>query len=108
MIAEQGQVMSGYWAAVTIGAVGLFVVILTAVAAVARRRRHTSTAQHTAARLSTWRDYPAHHPVVRVRPLIEEAMIVRERLSGQIDAATYRERMHGLVASHQSPSPHTP
>lgn len=108
MIAAHGQVMSGYGAAVTIGAVGLLVVILMAVAAVVRRRRHTSPAKQTAARSSTWRDYPPNHPVVRVRLLIEEAMIVRERLSGQIDAATYRERMHGLVSSHQSPSPHTP
>ena len=29
-------------------------------------------------------------PLVRCRGLIAEALIVRDRLSGQIDAATYR------------------
>ena len=108
MIAAHGQVMSGYWAAVTMGAVQLLILILMAVAAVVRRRRHTSTAKQTAAGSSPWRGYPANHPVVRARLLIEEAMIVRERLSGHIDAATYQQRMHQLASSHQSPSPHPP
>jgi hypothetical protein len=109
VIAAHGQIMSGYWAAVTIGAVQLLVLILLAATAVVRwRRHHSGSAKDTAAGSSTWRDYPANHPVVRVRLLIEEAMIVRERLSGHIDTATYQQRMHELVSSHHSPSPRTP
>jgi hypothetical protein len=34
--------------------------------------------------------------------LIAEAIIVRERVSGQIDAATYRTRMEDLVSGRRS------
>ena len=44
---------------------------------------------------------PAQPASARCRELIAEAMIVRERLSGQIDAATYRSRMNDLVSGHR-------
>ena len=36
-------------------------------------------------------------PFERCRGLIAEALIVRERMSGQIDAETYRARMKDLA-----------
>ena len=39
---------------------------------------------------------------MRCRGLIAEALIVRDRLSGQIDAATYQDRMKDLVSHDRS------
>jgi hypothetical protein len=104
--AAYGQATSISWAALAIG--GLVVVILMVTATVARRRHHHNTAKERAVDSSTQPSYPPNHPVVRIRLLIEEAMIVRERLSGHIDAATYQERMHDLVTRQHSSSPHPP
>ncbi len=108
MIAAYGQATSGSWGALAIGVMGLVVVILMVTATVARRRHHHSTAKETAVDSSTQPTYPPNHPVVRIRLLIEEAIIVRERLSGHIDAATYQERMHDLVTRQHSSSSHAP
>ncbi|MCV7155785.1 hypothetical protein QYF68_02930 [Mycolicibacterium austroafricanum] len=82
---EVSTVMAAYgegWLAVVIGAALLLVLLVAIVAAAlrARRRRHDATA------------------VARCWGLIAEALVVRQRVSGQIDAATYQARMNDLVA----------
>lgn len=37
-----------------------------------------------------------------IRLLIEEGLVVRERLDGHIDAATYRSRMHDLASGRRT------
>jgi len=94
-----GQVTSGYWPAVVIGTVELLILIMYITAAVRhqmRRRRDARTL------LSVLRrpDEPAGEagdPPLRCWALIAEAIIVRERLSGEIDAETYRTRMNDLA-----------
>lgn len=94
-----GQVTSGQWLAVVIGTVELLVLITYTTAAVqreVRRRRGAST-------LLSVRPRPdelageAGDPPLRCWGLIAEAIIVRERLSGEIDAETYRTRMNELA-----------
>ena len=84
--ATYGVISAGYWPALVIGVVlVLLLTLLTVVAVVrARRRRQEATA------------------LARCRLLIVEAMVVRARVSGQIDAATYQERMKELVSSGRS------
>ena len=94
-----GQITSGYWLAVVIGTVGLLILIMCTIAAVrheVRRRRDATTL------LSVLRrpDEPAGEagdPPLRCWALIAEAIIVRERLLGEIDAETYRTRMNDLA-----------
>jgi hypothetical protein len=94
-----GHVTSGYWPAVVIGTVELLVLIMYTTATVrneVRRRRGANTV------LSVLRrpDEPAGEaadPPLRCWALIAEAIIVRERLSGQIDAETYQIRMNELA-----------
>jgi len=85
-MAAYGEVTSGRWLAVVIGAVLLLILMVATVAAAlrARRRRHDAT------------------PVTRCWGLIAEALVVRQRVSGQIDAATYQARMNDLVAGGRS------
>jgi hypothetical protein len=80
--APYADIGAGYWPALLIGVVLLLLLILSTVVAVirARRRRQEATA------------------VARCRLLIAEAMVVRARVSGQIDAATYQQRMKDLVS----------
>ncbi len=99
-----GQVTSGYWPAVVIGTVELPILIMYTAGAVrheVRRRRHAS------ALLSVFRRPDelageAGDPLLRCWALIAEAIIVRERVSGQIDAATYQARMKDLVSGARS------
>ncbi|AEV73380.1 hypothetical protein MycrhN_2808 [Mycolicibacterium rhodesiae NBB3] len=86
MTALGGEVTSVGWLAVVIGAVSLLILIVAIVAAAlrARRRRHDATA------------------VARCWGLVAEALVVRQRVSGQIDAATYQARMNDLVAGGRS------
>jgi hypothetical protein len=94
-----GQVSSGYWPAVVIGTVELLILILYTTAAVrreVRRRRDPSTVLSVLPRPDELAG-EAGDPPLRCWALIAEAIIVRERLSGQIDAETYRTRMNDLV-----------
>lgn len=86
MAAYGGEVTSGGWLAVLVGAVSVLILIAAIVAAAlrARSRRHDATA------------------VARCWGLIAEALVIRQRVSGQIDAATYQARMNDLVAGGRS------
>lgn len=94
MTAAYGQVSTGYWPGVVIGTVVVVVAAANLIVAVgrARRRRRDVTQPTAAARRS-----PESSPIVRCRRLIAEAMIVRQRVSGQIDAETYQARMTELA-----------
>jgi hypothetical protein len=94
-----GQVTTGYWAAVLIGAVLLLTFIVSMTVAVMRRRRphHKHTALEPAVRPFGAAPSDTEVPVERCRGLIAEALIVRERMSGQLDAETYQARMKDLA-----------
>ena len=90
-----GQVTSGYWPAVVIGTVELLILIIYTTVAVrheVRRRRDASTLLSVLRRPDELAG-EAGDPPLRCWVLIAEAIIVRERLSGEIDAETYRMRM---------------
>jgi hypothetical protein len=94
-----GQVTSGYWPAVVFGTVELLILIMYTTAAVrheVRRRRGASTLLSVLRRPD---ELPgeAGDPPLRCWALIAEAIIVRERLSGETDAETYRTRMNDLA-----------
>ena len=84
--ATYAVISAGYWPALVIGVVLLLVLILSTVAAVVRARRRRQEATGLA----------------RCRLLIAEALVVRARVSGQIDAATYQQRMQDLVSNRVS------
>ena len=95
-----GQVTTGYWPAVLTGAVLLLTFIVSMTAAVMRRRRphRKHTTVEPAVRPFGAPPSDVEVPVGRCRGLIAEALIVRDRLSGQIDAETYQARMKDLVS----------
>jgi len=97
-MAASGQVTSGYWAALIIGVVLLLIFVRTTTAAIGRvyraRRdeaalRSTDVISESAVGMgaSLW----------RCQALIAEAIVVRQRLSGEIDSETYRIRMNELA-----------
>jgi hypothetical protein len=92
--AAYGQVSNGYWPAIAIGTVMVLIATADLIVAIgrARRRRRSVTQPAAATRRS-----PESSPIVRCRRLIAEAMIVRQRVSGQIDAETYQARMTDLA-----------
>jgi hypothetical protein len=94
-----GQVTSGYWPAVVIGTLELLILIMYATASVwheVRRRRDASTLLSVLGRPDQLAG-EAGDPPPRCWALIAEAIIVRERLSAEIDAETYRTRMNDLA-----------
>ena len=94
-----GQVTSGYWPAVVIGTVELLILIMYTIAAVrheVRRRRDATTLLSVLGRPDELAG-EAGDPPLRCWALIAEAIIVRERLSGEIDAETYQTRMNDLA-----------
>jgi hypothetical protein len=98
------QVTSGYWLAVAIGAIGLSALITLFLASVRRARHHRRDAAPSAPISLDRRNNDASDvPYERCRALIAEGMIVRDRVSGQIDAATYQARMKDLVTRESSP-----
>ncbi|MFD8495805.1 hypothetical protein [Amycolatopsis sp. NPDC059657] len=98
VMAAYGQVTTGYWPAVVIGMVLLVILIATTSVTVrrARRRRRATSAAPAAPPTTATSDADAPYP--RCRALIAEALIVRERVSGQIDAATYQARMKDVAS----------
>lgn len=101
MLAAYGQVTTGYWPAVAIGAMLLLALILTTVATArrARRRSHGAKTPASAAPRTGEQEQDTEDPHPRCHASITEALIVRERVSGQIGAATYRARMNDLAAT---------
>ncbi|MEU5260119.1 hypothetical protein [Amycolatopsis sp. NPDC021455] len=99
MTAAYGQVTTGYWPAVVIGVALLLVLVVTTIVAVRRwHRAATSSAPAVPG--------DADVPRERCRVLIAEALIVRERVAGRIDAATYRTRMSDLVSRGRGGADH--
>ncbi|BDE17289.1 MULTISPECIES: hypothetical protein [Mycobacterium] len=94
-----GQITSGYWPAVLIGVVMLLIYVATTTAAIMRRYRlrRKETLPEPIARLSDPLPSDMGASLWRCRALIAEALIVRQRLSGEIDAETYRARMNDLA-----------
>lgn len=94
-----GQVASGHWVAVAIGAAELLIVVAIGVTGMRRelQRRHTVTALISAVPQPGDSPGEAAGPPRRCWALIAEAVIAHERMSGHIDAATYQARMSALV-----------
>lgn len=94
-----GQVTTGYWPAASIGAVLLLTLILSTTRAVIRRRRsrYKDAAVEPAVRPFGAPPSDVDVPVERCRGLITEALTIRERMAGQIDAQTYQARMKDLA-----------
>ncbi len=98
-MAASGQVTSGSWAALLIGAVLLLIFVATATAGIVRayRTRRNETTLQPADGLSDRVSSGMSASLWRCRALITEAVIVRQRLSGEIDAETYQTRMNELA-----------
>jgi hypothetical protein len=92
--AAYGQASTGYWPGVVIGTVMVLIAAADLIVAIgrARRRRRDATQPAAATRRS-----PESSSIVRCRRLIAEVMIVRQRVSGHIDAETYQARMTELA-----------
>lgn len=108
VIAAYGQVTTGYWPAVIIGAMLLLALIATTIVAVRsrRHRRRAATPPTSAAPSTAVSPEDADVPHERCRVLIAEALIVRDRVSGRIDAATYQARMTDLVSERHEGTDH--
>ena len=98
-MAGYGQITSGYWPAVLIGVVLLLTFVATTTAGIihAYRARRHETADQPNDGLSDLLQSGMGASLWRCRALLEEAVIVRLRLSGEIDAETYRARMNDLA-----------
>ena len=99
MTSGHGLITSGYWPAGVIGTVELLILIMYTTGAVwheVRRRRGASTVLSVLRRPGELAG-EAGDPPLRCWALIAEAIIVGERLSGEIDAETYRTRMNDLA-----------
>ena len=94
-----GQITSGYWPALLIGVVLLLTFVATTTAAIMRGywARRKETALRPTAGLSDRLPSDMGASLWRCWALIEEALIVRRRLSGEIDAQTYRACMNDLA-----------
>ncbi len=104
MTSGYGLVASGYWPAIVLGAVELLILI-TYTTGAARRELHRRRDASTPIPVVRGSDDPSRETddrLPRCRGLIAEAMIVRERVSGQIDAATYQKRMTDLARGGRS------
>lgn len=109
-MAASGQVMSGYWVALLIGVVLLLTLVAASVARIMRvyRARHSETALKPTEELSDLLPSDMGPSLWRCKALIAEAVIVRQRLSGEIDAETYQIRMNELARqgiSERRPQP---
>lgn len=101
MTSGYAQVTGDYWPAVVIGGIELLIAILYTSTRVRRAlRRHPDSS--TPRSLIRQIDEPSGEMLLQCRRLIAEAIIVRERVSGQIDAATYQARMEDLVSGGRS------
>jgi len=99
VMAASGQTTSGYWAALLIGVLLLLIFVATTTGDVVhayRARRNETPHQRT----DGLPDLPASGmgaSLLRCQALITEALIVRQLLSGEIDAETYQIRMTELA-----------
>lgn len=104
VMAGYGQITAGYGPAVTIGAVLVLIAVVDLVVATkaklrrARQRRSNVAAPIPGVGLSGEAVQQSDDPLVGCRDLIAEAVVVRERIAGRIDATTYQARMKDLAA----------
>ncbi len=94
-----GQMPSGNWVAVLIGVALLITFIATTITRFGRAyaARHHQTGLQHADELSDLLPSRTDASLWRCRALIVEALVVRARLSGEIDAQTYQIRMNELA-----------
>jgi hypothetical protein len=99
VMAASGQTTSGYWAAVLIGVSLLLTFVATTTAGIihAYRARRNDTAHQATDGLSDLSPSGMGASLRRSQALIAEAIVVRQRLSGEIDAETYQIRMNKLA-----------
>ncbi len=90
VMAASGQVKSGYWAAVLMGVLLLLTFVVTTTAGImhAYRARGNETAHQPTDGLSDLSPSGMGASLWRCQALITEALIIRQRLSGDIDAET--------------------
>ncbi len=111
VMAASGQITSGYGAALLIGVLLLLTFVATTTAAImhayrARRTKTKQTKHQPTDGLSDLLPSGMGASLWRCQALITEALIVRQRLSGDIDAETYQARMNALA--HQAISERRP
>src|SRR5262249_13761182 len=92
-----GQVTNGHWAALLIGVVMLLILVAPTTAAIMRGYRARRRESASDDRMSDLQISAAGPSLWRCQALIAEALVVRQRLSGQIDAETYQIRMNDLA-----------
>jgi hypothetical protein len=94
-----GQITSGYWAALVIGVLLLLTLVATTTARIMQvyRARRKATAHQPTDGFSDLVPLGMGASLWRCQALIAEAVIVRQRLSGVIDAETYQIRMNELA-----------
>ena len=99
MMAASGQSTSGYWAALLIGVVLLLIVVATTTAAIMSvyRARRDETAFQSIDGISDLAPLGVGANLWRCQLLIAEAVVVRQRLFGEIDAETYQIRMNEIA-----------
>ena len=100
-MAISGQMTFDAWFAVAMGAAALLIRTVGAAATVKahylRRRRRGGSADVPCTAAQESESSHANSAIARSRSLFAEALIVRQRLSGHIDAATYHDRMTELA-----------
>ena len=94
-----GQVTSGHWAALLVGVVLLLFFVAPAAATIMRmyRARRDEGARESTDGIADLLRSAAGPSLWRCQALIAEAIVVRQRLSGEIDAETYQIRMNDLA-----------
>jgi hypothetical protein len=98
-MAASGQVTNAYWPAVLMGLGLLLSLVATTIARAVRvhRARHPITGLPPADGLADLWPSGMGPSLWRCQALIPEAITVRQLLSGDIDAETYRIRMSDLA-----------
>ncbi|POX83768.1 hypothetical protein [Mycobacterium kansasii] len=94
-----GQITGGNWPATLVGLVLLTTFVATMIRPIkCKYRRHRDeTLRHDTVGLSGLLVSDRDTSLWRCRGLTAEALIVRQRLSGDIDAEAYRARMNDLA-----------
>ena len=98
-MAASGQMTNGHWAALLIGVVLLVIFVATTTAAIMRayRARRDETALQSTDAISELAPLGVGASLWRCQLLIAEAVVVRQRLFGEIDAETYQIRMNEIA-----------
>jgi hypothetical protein len=98
-------VNAGHWSDLAIGALLLPVWMVIRAGSIGNWLRRQRRSPQLVASADPQSNQPASAPgvlVERCGGLVAEALIVRDRVSGQIDTATYPERVNELVSKGRS------